>query len=55
MHVIGFCSSATGSFGALLHAVAPDTIDVYVARSYAQALVEWLEHATRHVVVELRT
>jgi len=43
----GACAlTALGKIGALLHAVAPETIDVYVARSYAQALVEWLEHAT---------
>jgi sarcosine oxidase, subunit gamma len=42
----GACAlTALGKIGALLHAVAPDTIDVYVARSYAQALAEWLEHA----------
>jgi len=42
----GACAlTALGKIGALLHAVAPDTIDVYVARSYAQALVEWVEHA----------
>ena len=42
----GACAlTALGKIGALLHAVAPDTIDVYVARSYAQALVECLERA----------
>lgn len=41
----GACAlTALGKIGALLHAVAPETIDVYVARSYAQALVEWLDH-----------
>jgi heterotetrameric sarcosine oxidase gamma subunit len=44
----GQCAlTALGKIGVLLHAVAPNTIDVYVARSYAQALVEWLEHAGR--------
>jgi sarcosine oxidase subunit gamma len=39
----GACAlTALGKIGALLHGVAPQTIDVYVARSYAQALVEWL-------------
>jgi heterotetrameric sarcosine oxidase gamma subunit len=39
----GACAlTALGKIGALLHAVAPATIDVYVARSYAQALVEWV-------------
>jgi sarcosine oxidase subunit gamma len=42
----GACAlTALGKIGALLHAVAPDTIDVYVARSYAQAVAEWLERA----------
>ena len=41
----GACAlTALGKIGALLHAVAPETIDVYVARSYGQALVEWLGH-----------
>jgi heterotetrameric sarcosine oxidase gamma subunit len=41
----GACAlTALGKIGALLHAVAPDTIDVYVARSYAQALLEWVDH-----------
>jgi sarcosine oxidase subunit gamma len=40
----GVCAlTAIGKIGALLHAVAPDTIDVYVARSYAQAFAEWLQ------------
>jgi len=44
----GACAlTALGKIGALLHAVGPQTIDVYVARSYAQALIEWLEHAAR--------
>ncbi len=44
----GACAlTALGKIGALLHAVAPETIDVYVASSYAQALVEWLERAAR--------
>jgi sarcosine oxidase subunit gamma len=42
----GTCAlTALGKIGVLLHAVAPNTIDVYVARSYAQALAEWLQHA----------
>jgi heterotetrameric sarcosine oxidase gamma subunit len=41
----GACAlTALGKVGALLHAVALDTIDVYVARSYAQAFIEWLDH-----------
>ena len=49
----GQCAlTALGKIGALLHAVAPATIDVYVARSYAQALVEWLEHAARGAAIE---
>jgi sarcosine oxidase subunit gamma len=49
----GTCAlTALGKINALLHAVAPATIDVYVPRSYAQALVEWLEHAARDVDVE---
>jgi heterotetrameric sarcosine oxidase gamma subunit len=44
----GACAlTALGKIGALLHALAPDTIDVYVPRSYAQAFAEWLEHAAR--------
>lgn len=40
----GACAlTALGKIDALLHAVAPAAIDVYVARSYAQALVEWLD------------
>jgi len=40
----GTCAlTPLGKIGALLHAVAPATIDLYVARSYAQALVEWLD------------
>jgi sarcosine oxidase subunit gamma len=42
----GACAlTAVGKIGALLHAVALDRIDVYVPRSYVQALVEWFEHA----------
>ena len=42
----GACAlTALGKIGALLHAVAPAAIDVYVARSYGQALTEWLQHA----------
>jgi sarcosine oxidase subunit gamma len=49
----GACAlTALGKINALLHAVAPATIDVYVPRSYAQALAEWLEHAVRDVAVE---
>jgi sarcosine oxidase subunit gamma len=49
----GACAlTALGKISALLHAVAPTTIDVYVPRSYAQALVEWLEHAARDVAIE---
>ena len=52
----GACAlTALGKIGALLHAVAPETIDVYVARSYAQAMIEWLQHAARDIAVELRT
>jgi heterotetrameric sarcosine oxidase gamma subunit len=44
--VPGACAlTALGKIGALLHALAPATIDVYVARSYAEALTEWLQHA----------
>lgn len=40
----GACAlTALGKIGALLHAVAPDTIDLYVGRSYAQALIEWTD------------
>ena len=42
----GACAlTALGKIGALLHVAAPNAIDVYVARSYAQALVEWLNRA----------
>jgi sarcosine oxidase subunit gamma len=40
-----YALTALGKIDALLHAVGPETIDVYVAGSYAQALIEWLEHA----------
>jgi heterotetrameric sarcosine oxidase gamma subunit len=51
--VRGACSlTALGKIGALLHAVTPATIDVYVHRSYAQAFVDWLEHAARDIPVE---
>jgi sarcosine oxidase, subunit gamma len=47
----GACAlTALGKIGALLHAVAPDTIDVYVARSYGQAFAEWLKHAAPTLV-----
>jgi sarcosine oxidase subunit gamma len=49
----GACAlTAIGKINALLHAVAPATVDVYVPRSYAQALIEWLQHAARDVAVE---
>jgi sarcosine oxidase subunit gamma len=49
----GACAlTALGKIGALLHDVAPDTIDVYVASSYAQALVEWLEHVAPDVATD---
>jgi len=41
----GACAlTALGKIGALLHAVAPTTIDVYVPRTYSEAFIEWLEH-----------
>jgi sarcosine oxidase, subunit gamma len=44
----GACAlTALGKIGALLHAVARETIDVYVAPSYAKALIEWLEQQTQ--------
>jgi heterotetrameric sarcosine oxidase gamma subunit len=44
----GACAlTALGKIGALLHCIAPTTIDVYVPRTYAQALLEWLEQQTR--------
>jgi heterotetrameric sarcosine oxidase gamma subunit len=46
----GACAlTALGKIGVVLHAVAPATIDVYMARSYAQALGEWLRHAAREI------
>jgi heterotetrameric sarcosine oxidase gamma subunit len=49
----GACAlTALGKIGALLHVVAPATIDVYVARSYAHAFIEWLEHAARDIPIE---
>jgi sarcosine oxidase subunit gamma len=49
----GACAlTALGKVGALLHALAPATIDVYVARSYAQALTEWLQHAALDASVQ---
>jgi len=49
----GACAlTALGKIGALLHALAPATIDVYVARSYAQALSEWLQHAAPDAIVQ---
>jgi heterotetrameric sarcosine oxidase gamma subunit len=42
----GSCALTTlGKIGALLHAVADSTIDVYVPRTYSQAFIEWLDHA----------
>ena len=49
----GACAlTALGKIGALLHAVGPETIDVYAPRSYGQALAEWLGHAGREVTIE---
>jgi len=49
----GACAlTALGKIGALLHAVAPATLDVYVPRSYAEAFVEWLAHAARDAAIE---
>src|SRR5262249_6783761 len=49
----GACAlTALGKIGALLHAVATDTIDVYLPRTYAQAFTEWLEHAVRDLALE---
>jgi sarcosine oxidase subunit gamma len=49
----GACAlTALGKIGALLHVVAPETIDVYVPRTYSQAFIEWLEHAARDVALE---
>jgi sarcosine oxidase subunit gamma len=48
----GACAlTALGKINALLHAVAPAMVDVYVPRSYAQAFIEWLEHAARDVAI----
>jgi len=50
----GACAlTALGKIGALLHAVAPTTIDVYVPRTYSQAFIEWLEHTARDVSAEI--
>jgi sarcosine oxidase subunit gamma len=52
----GACAlTALGKINALLHAVAPATVDVYVPRSYAHALIEWLQHAARDVAVAFVT
>ena len=52
----GACAlTALGKINALLHAVAPETIDVYVPRSYGQAFVEWLRHAARDVDIEFES
>jgi sarcosine oxidase, subunit gamma len=41
----GTCAlTALGKIGALLHCIAPTTIDVYVPRTYVQAFIDWLEH-----------
>jgi|HubBroStandDraft_6_1064221.scaffolds.fasta_scaffold214626_2 sarcosine oxidase subunit gamma len=49
----GACAlTALGKINALLHAVAPAVVDVYVPRSYAHTLIEWLQHAVRDVAVE---
>jgi sarcosine oxidase subunit gamma len=49
----GACAlTALGKIGALLHAVTPEAIDVYVHRSYARTFVDWLEHAARDIAVE---
>jgi heterotetrameric sarcosine oxidase gamma subunit len=49
----GACAlTALGKIGALLHAVTPATIDVYVHRSYTRTFVDWLEHAARDTAVE---
>lgn len=52
----GACAlTALGKVNALLHAVASETIDVYVPRSYGQAFVEWLHHAARDVAIEFES
>jgi sarcosine oxidase subunit gamma len=52
----GACAlTALGKINALLHAVAPAIIDVYVPRSYGQAFVEWLRHAARDVHIDFET
>jgi sarcosine oxidase subunit gamma len=52
----GACAlTALGKVNALLHAVAPETIDVYVPRSHRQAFVEWLHHAARDVTIEFES
>jgi sarcosine oxidase subunit gamma len=49
----GACAlTALGKINALLHAVAPEMIDVYVPRSHRQAFVEWLHHAARDVHID---
>ncbi len=41
----GACAlTSLGKIGALLHCIAPTTIDVYVPRTYSDAFIEWLEH-----------
>jgi sarcosine oxidase, subunit gamma len=51
----GDCALTTlGKIGALLHAVRPETIDVYLARSYAQAFAEWLKHAAADANVAVK-
>jgi sarcosine oxidase subunit gamma len=52
----GACAlTALGKINALLHAVAPATVDIYVPRSYAQAFIEWLQCAARDVSVAFVT
>jgi sarcosine oxidase, subunit gamma len=52
----GACAlTALGKINALLHAVAPATVDIYLPRSYAHAFIEWLQHAARDVAVAFVT
>jgi len=49
----GACAlTALGKINALLHALAPAVVDVYVPRSYAHAFIEWLQHAALDVAIE---
>jgi sarcosine oxidase subunit gamma len=46
--VPGDCAlTAIGKIGALLHCVAPTTIDVYAPRTYAEGFIDWLEQQTQ--------